>query len=123
VRHAIQEHLSFKPVFAELGQRPPSREAAEFVANAYQHGKCPAWLAAALLGECRDMIGYATVHSIILVAPRQLAESYAGVAMARIAGHSALNDLVTIMSTALDRKSREGAAYGLEVLENPAGLH
>jgi len=119
VRAAIQEKLVFKLVAAELKKRPPSKAAAEAAIEAYRQGEAPPWLTALLLGECRDKVGYATVREILLSAPRQLAESYAGTALAQIGGPEAFEDLKTLMFTAPDRRSRGGAAYGLEALGLP----
>ncbi len=79
VKTAIREDVSFKLVVAELKKRPPSKAAAETVIEAYRLGDTPPWLAAMLLGECRDKVGYATTREILLSAPRHLAESYAGI--------------------------------------------
>lgn len=62
---------------------------------------------------------YATAREILLSAPRQLAESYAGVALTKIGGPEALEDLKGLMISARDLHSREGAAYGLEALGLP----
>jgi len=75
VRTAIREKVAFKLVVAELKKRPPSKTAAETVNEAYRRGDAPPWLAALLLGECRDKVGYTTAREILLSAPRQLAES------------------------------------------------
>jgi hypothetical protein len=119
VTGAIRDNLSFKVVAAELKKRPPSQAAAEIVVNAYRRGEAPPWLAALLLGGCRDKTGYETVREILLAAPRQLAEGYAGAALAQIGGPDALQDLIGIMLNASNRRSREGAAYGLEDLGGP----
>jgi hypothetical protein len=119
VKHAVREHLSFKHVVDELKKRPPSKAAAEAVIEAYRRGDAPPWLAAVLLGKCRDRVGYATAREILLSAPREGAESYAGVALAEMGGPDALDDLKALMISAPDRKSREGAAYGLEALALP----
>ena len=119
VRAAIRDHVSFKFAVAELKKRPPSKAAAEAVIEGYRRGDAPPWLVAVLLGDCRDKIGYATAREILLSAPRQLAESYAGVALAQIGGPEALEDLKTLMFSAPDQHSREGAAYGLEALGLP----
>lgn len=116
VRTAIREQVAFKLVVSELKKRPPSKAAAERVIEAYRQGDAEPWLAALLLGECRDKVGYATAREILLSAPRQLAESYAGVALAQIGGSEALEDLKLLMFSAKDQHSREGAAYGLEAL-------
>jgi hypothetical protein len=119
VRTAIREQAPFKFVVAELQRRPASKDAAELVVEAYRRGEAPPWLAALLLGECRDKVGYATAREILVSAPRALAESYAGVALAQIGGLDAMEDLKTLMFNSPDQHSREGAASGLEVLGLP----
>jgi len=118
VKAAVSERASFKFVARELEKRPPSKAAAEEIIDAYRRGDAPPWLAALLLGRCRDKVGYTTVREILLSAPRQLAESYAGVALAEIGGDQALDDLKQLMFDAPDRKSREGAAFGLRALSS-----
>jgi hypothetical protein len=119
VKNAIADNLSFKDVIKELKKRPPSRAAAELVLEAYRKGDSPPWLTAVILGECRDKIGYTTVREILLAAPSQLAENYAGVALAQIAGPDAFQDLIEILFNAKHRHSREGAAHGLATIGSP----
>jgi hypothetical protein len=119
VREALINHAVFKFSVIELEKRPPSRPAAEIVVNAFRNGDAPPWLAAVLLGACRDKVGYNTVREMLLSAPRIRAEGYAGVALAKIAGHDSLDDLINIMSNATDRHICEGAAFGLNSLGLP----
>lgn len=116
VRTAISNRASFKFVVGELEKRPPSKAAAEAVTEVYGLGDAPPWLAAVLLGACRDKVGYDTVRGILLSAPGLGAESYAGVALFKIRGGEALDDLKWILLNAPDLRSREGAAYGLQAL-------
>ena len=119
VETAIRDHGTFKFVVNELKKRPPSEPASEIVVAGYRRGAIPPWLTAVLLGGCRDRVGYAIARQILLSAPRQLAESYAGVALAEIGGAEAFEDLRALMLSAPDRHSREGAAYGIKALGLP----
>ena len=56
------------------------------IVAAYRDGSAPPWLAAALLGQTRSARGYDVLSAILYEAPRLLAESYAGVAMAKVRG-------------------------------------
>lgn len=113
---AIAEHLRFKDVFAELERRPVDDDAADALVAAYRDGSAPPWLTAALLGETRSARGYEVLSTILYDAPRLLAESYAGVAMAKVRGVDAAPDLRRAMHEAPELRSREGAAYGLSHL-------
>lgn len=109
----------FKRVGAELQRRPPDPHAAGALIAAYREGRTPPWLTAYLLVCLRAPRGYDVAREILLAAPRLLAESYAGPAMARIGGAAAQDDLEHLMMTAPHLRSREGAAGGLGVLELP----
>lgn len=113
---AVDDDVQFKRVVAELETRPASEAAARRVVEAYRDGEAAPWLTAVLLGTCRHELGYSVAREILLAAPGQLAESYAGPALARIRGEQALEDLSVLMMTAPKQVSREGAAYGLEAL-------
>lgn len=122
IQGALEDHSSFKQVYFELERRRPSRAGAELLIEAHRRGDAPDYLAAALLGQCRHAIGYQTVRNILLSAPGYLAESYAGVALAKIAGQECLEDLIDIQQSAPHLKSREGAAYGLANLGSPEAM-
>jgi len=119
VKIATEDASSFKPVGAELERRAPDPRAADALIDAYRKGAIPPWLVAHLLGCVRAAQGYEVAREVLLAAPGLLAESYAGPAMARIAGAAAHDDLVGIMMNAPRLRSREGAAYGLSVLKRP----
>ena len=116
VMEVVREQSLSRDVAQELGKRPPSRTAAELVIDAYRRGEASPYLTAELLGACRDKAGYATAREILLAAPRRCSNESAGVALAKIDSHSALQDLINIMHNAPERGSREGAAYGLNAL-------
>ncbi len=118
IKGAVQKELLFKDVAQDLEKRPPSRAAAQLVVDAYRRGEADAWLTALLLGACRDKSGYATVREILLL-PGRAGSGHAGSALAKIGGHSALQDLIYIMNNAPDRRSRQEAAYGIEALGLP----
>ena len=109
----LESHLLFKFVGAELDQRPPSEAAAQKLVDAYQSGNAEPWFTAHLLGCVGHEVGYDTVRAILLAAPRLLAESYAGPALAKIRGREAHDELVRFTMQSPARRSREGAAYGL----------
>lgn len=113
VERAVADHLFFKKAAFELAHRPPSTTAAQRLMAAFGCAAAPPWLTAHLLGCIRDETGYETAREILLQAPGQLAESYAGVALARIRGTRAFDDLCQILRSAPQQRSREGAASGL----------
>ena len=103
----------WKDVGIILSRRPPDQAGAEYLIAKYEDGSCPPWRAANLLGCIGHEIGYDTALRILLDAPGQDAESYAGVAMVRIDPHRATKDLTNLLATAEQRRSRAGAAWGL----------
>ncbi|MGF1466685.1 MAG: hypothetical protein ACFCGT_11175 [Sandaracinaceae bacterium] len=113
VELVLETNVRFKFVGAELDTRPPSEAAAKRLIDAYEAGDAPPWLTAYLLGCVGHEVGYGTVRAILLAAPRMLAESYAGPALAKIRGSGAHDDLVHLTMESPARRSREGAAYGL----------
>lgn len=113
VNLALTSDYAWKDVAAELLKRPPDTAAAGILIHTFQEGRAPAWLTAFLLGCLRDRSGYTVVRDILWSTPGYSGESYAGVAMARIAGAAARDDLLDAMQNAPTRGSREGAAYGL----------
>jgi hypothetical protein len=113
VVRVLDDHSLFKRASAIFLRRKPDEDAASVLLDAYHAGRAPPWLAAHLLGCLRAPLAYETVRAILHEAPRLLAESYAGVAMARIAGQAARADLLGTMRGAQSRRSREGALYGL----------
>lgn len=110
---------SWKDIGAVLDGRDADPRAADVLIAAHRSGRLPPWLVAYLLGCVRAPQGYDVAREVLLAAPGLLAESYAGPAMARIAGAAAYDDLVSLMMGAAHLRSREGAAYGLGVLERP----
>jgi hypothetical protein len=110
---------AFKRVSSELERREPCPAAAQLLIEAYRAGRAPAFLVAHLLGQLRAPIGYAVAREILLAGMGSLTESYAGPAMARIAGSAAREDLLDVLMSDAHRRSREGAAYGLAVLQDP----
>jgi hypothetical protein len=123
VRRVVANHASFKDSAKRLAALPPDPEAVDILLNAFNGGEAPPWLTALLLGQIGHASGYDVVRRILLTAPELLAESYAGVALARIGGPAVLDDLVNLMRNALKLKSREGAAYGLGHLGTPEAIH
>jgi len=110
---AVRENHRVVEVAEELERRAPDREAFEAIRRAYESRAMAPWMAALLLGRARVEAGYAQVRAILLEAPGLLAESYAGVALARIGGEPAFDDLAKLMMEAPRKASREGAADGL----------
>ena len=115
----VAEVMFFKNVGAELQRRPPDESAARALVAAFRSGQAPPWMTAYLLGCIGDEAGYDTVREILLSAPGQLAESYAGEALARIRGERAFDDLRMLLQDAPKRVSRAGAASGLAQLASP----
>ncbi|XSG73979.1 hypothetical protein ACP8Y2_17520 [Herpetosiphon llansteffanensis] len=113
VEYALRDSANFKQIDAVLAQRRSAPAATELLIAAFAAGKAPAWLIAYLLGRIGAACGYATVRSIVLAAPGQMAEDYAAVAMVRIDREQALIDLAELLNTAPQRASREAAASGL----------
>ena len=109
----VAQHMFFKIVGAELQRRAPNESAACELVAAFLSGQAPPWMTAYLLGCIGAEAGYGTVRKILLSAPRQLAESYAGPALAQIRGERAFDDLRMLLQDAPKQVSREGAAYGL----------
>jgi hypothetical protein len=123
-REIVERVAAHHPLFKEAArvflEREPDDAAGMALVQAYRGGAAPAWMTAHLLGCLRAECGYDTVREILLAAPGLLAESYAGVAMARIRGFRARGELVALMGSAAHLQSREGAAYGVEQLRDPA---
>ena len=113
VESAISNHGCFKKAAQHLDALPSDPAAVEVLLGAFRIGDAPPWLTAHLLGCIGHKSGYAAAREILFAAPGMLAESYAGVALAKIGGRSALDDLTGIIREAPKRVSREGAAYGL----------
>jgi hypothetical protein len=108
-----QDSAAFKRVSAELEKREPCPAAAQVLVEAYRDGRAPAFLVAHLLGQLRAPIGYPVAREILLAGMGALTESYAGVAMGRIGGMAAREELLGIVTGGETRRIREGAAYGL----------
>ena len=115
-RLAAADRTYFKPVSSALEPRDPCAAAAGVLVDAYAGGEAPAWLVAQLLGQNGHPDGYETAKAILLSGARQLSESCAGAAMARIRGDEALADLTHIMRTGKDRHVRDGAVYGIALV-------
>lgn len=112
----------FKKAGRELEQRPSDEVAARVLISAYQAQRAEPWLTAFLLGCIRHHIGYDVVRKILLEDHPQLAASYAGTAMALIAGQKAAEDLTDILESATSWRVCEGAMYGLEELNHTSAV-
>jgi HEAT repeat protein len=113
VGHALRQHAIFKFASEIFLERPPDESAAAALIEAFEAGEAPAWMTAHLLGCLRAPAGYEIVRQILISAPGLLAESYAGPALARIAGPAARDDLLDLMRRGQHRRAREGALGGL----------
>ena len=111
VEGALENLLLVKPAAAELERRPPSQEAATLVLRAFAEERAEPWLTALLLGCIGHESGYVTVREILL--SESVWAGYAGVALARIRGERAIDDLCYALFVAPTRDGREGAARGL----------
>lgn len=109
VAAVLSRHELMKVVGPLLDARPPDLDAAEYLLT---HRSEP-WLTAYLLGCVGHEHGYDLVLRILLDSPGRLAESYAGVALAKINPSRAAADLVRMLADAPKWKSRDGAAWGL----------
>lgn len=112
----LAAHHTFKQVGSIFEERPPDEETGALLVAAFVAGRAPPWLAAYLLGCLRARDAYDVVRGILESNARQGAESYAGVALARIGGRAAHADLLRLMRDAVLRSSREGALHGLAEL-------
>ncbi len=121
LEEALGNHAFFKPAAHRLEEAPPEKGLAMRLVRAYEAGEAEPWFTAHLLGCIGHEAGYETVLAILWSSPGLLAESYAGVALARIRGEGARSDLERTLSEAPKRLAREGAAYGLAALGSPAG--
>ena len=110
---AIEDLLSFKKVGLRLEGMQPDEQAAKNLIAAFNRQRCEPWLAAFLLGCIGHSAGYQTVKDILLSNARSSSESYAGVAMAKIHGVRAYEDLRQILFGDHSRKVCNGAAYGM----------
>ena len=116
VNKAITNHAYFKLAAVDLEKLSPDPGATHALIEAFRDGRAPAWMVAHLLGCSGHDDGYLVAREILVSAPGGLAESYAGVALAKIRGGRALEDLVSLLTEAPSKVSREGAAYGLQQL-------
>jgi hypothetical protein len=60
------------------------------------------------------------VRTILVSAPGSLAEGYAGVALVKIAGDAAREDLLALLAGPYPRACRDGAMHGLAALRDPS---
>ena len=109
----VAGHPFFKQAGALFESRPPDEATGLALVEAFAEGRAPPWLTAYLSGCLRARSTYALVLGILESDARQLAQSYAGVALARIAGPESRSDLLQVVRDAIGRRSREGALYGL----------
>lgn len=113
VELVLGNHPSFKDASRALANRPPDEDAARDLVDAFGAGRAPAWLVAHLLGCLRARSQYEVARSILMRRAGLGSESYAGVAMVRIAGADARDDLVSLMENGSHQRVREGALSGL----------
>lgn len=123
IDRAIRSEVSFKLVGIHLDDQTPDEDAARHLIAEHDSGAAQPWLAAYLLGCIGHDVGYDTEMRILEESPGLGAESYAGVAMVKIRGERAFDDLLQLMSDAPQRRGREGAAYGLLRIGSPRAAH
>jgi len=116
VSKVLANHAYFKAAARDLEKLAPDLPATHALVDAFRNGSAPAWMAAHLLGCIGHEDAYPIVREILVSAPGSLAESYAGVALAKIRGERAIDDLRLLLTEAPHKASREGAAYGLQHL-------
>jgi len=122
VNEVLANQASFKPAARDLEKLAPDSPATHALIDAFRDGRAPAWMVAHLLGCIGHDEGCPVVREILVSAPGSLAESYAGVALAKMRGNRAIDDLTTLLTEAPHKASREGAAYGLQHLGGPAAV-
>jgi len=111
-----------RPVRA-LEQLPPDAASVRIVIDALERRVCESWLAACLLGAIGHPDGYATALALLRSRSDVNAKAYAGPALTRMRGDAALPDLAAVLEDAsFDRKTHEGAAYGLGAISDPHAL-
>ena len=116
----IEQPKFFKAAALELEASPADESAAIRLIRAYHDGEAPPWITAVLLGRIGHQVGLETVKKILFDHPGRLAEDYAGVALARIAGPEATQDLLQIVFDPSHHiKTRRAAGYGLAYLATP----
>jgi hypothetical protein len=123
IESAIDQSGDWKDSSLELEERGADPESAAAVIEAYEEGRCPPWLAACLLGSIAHPNGYATALAILRAGPGMSAESYAGPALAKMLGDSALPDLEQVLADdEMPSWVHRGAAHGLGLITDPRGL-
>ena len=120
VARVVAEPSLVKLAGAIFESRATHRRAAEALAEAYASGKAPPWMTAYLLGCMRASAMYSVVRAILVSAPGLLAESYAGVALVKISGDAAREDLLALLAGPYPRACRDGAMIGLAALRDPS---
>ncbi|PHS01140.1 MAG: hypothetical protein COA78_22960 [Blastopirellula sp.] len=120
---AIEDRVSFKKVGLRLDDLVPDEQAAKHLIAAFHRHRCEPWLTAYLLGCNGHHVGYETAKTILLSNAGSSSESYAGVAMAKILGLAAYDDLRQIIFGDHPQKVREGAVYGLVDNSSPQLLN
>lgn len=119
---AIEDRRSFKKIGTELDSMPPDHEATQRLISAHHERRCEPWLSAYLLGCIGHRGGYATAKSILLSNAGSSSESYAAVAMAKILGEAAYEDLRQVLFSDHPLKVRRGAASGMATTSSPRRL-
>lgn len=114
VNKAVANRAHFKLAARDLEKLDADPQATRALIDAFRSGVAPPWMVAHLLGCSGHDDGYPVAREILLLAPGCLAESYAGVALAKIRGDRAFEDLASLVTEAPHKVSREGAAYGLQ---------
>jgi len=116
----IEQDEFFKVASLELEARPADESAAIRVIRAHHDSEAPRRMTALLLGCIGHWVGLETVNRILVGHPSRIPESYAGVALARIAGPETAQDpLRIVFNTSHHIKTRCGARYGLACLAMP----
>lgn len=116
---AIEDRTRFKKIAAELESMQPDEHAARNLISAFRSRRCEPWLTAHLLGCIGHRLGYETAKIILLSNAGSSSESYAGVAMAKMLGIAAYDDLRQIFFGDHPQKIRQGAAHGMAATSSP----
>ncbi len=110
---AIKRKQSFKRVGIRLEELEADEHAAQRLISAFEDQECPAWLTAFLLGCIGHDSGYCTVKQILTTYDALSSQSYAGVAMAKIRGLEAYDDLRDVLFGDYTKRVYRAASYGL----------
>lgn len=119
VRMAIDEPKRARLIAMVLAGHTPKEPPAGMLVAALDAGSIAPELGAELLGAVGHRSGYRTLRTMLFEPERASAAEAAAVAMARVLGPNATDDLLLALRAGPSREAREGAAWGLAELDDP----